>query len=390
MFWDSGLPEYMVGDKSVPGVTKRQRCDLHPLASQIRGILILVFLALVVGCSQPSEERSVDLTIPVTVQPVETGTIEAVVTVMGTLRPLKEAELLTEVQGDLYLGEDGDGGVLTRGVSVAQGQLIARLENEEWVVQARLQSRRLELESARKVLREKEVLLERGLVIELEFETARRDLSEAESNYLDAQIQIAKMRLQAPIAGVITELSDATEGTRIAQGTVLGKIMDYSQVLVDLKIPNSQIQAVGRDRDVRVTNYAYGDRVFNGHITVVDPALDPTTRTFRVVAAVDNPDLLLRPGMFVKAEIVTEASEDVVLVKRQFILMRQNQKVVFVEEGARARMRPVEIGLEDREYVEILGGLDEGERLITSNYETLRSRTRVRVIGEDGGSGRRN
>jgi len=390
VFWDSGLPEYVAGDKSLPGVTKRQRCDLHPLASQIRGILILVFLALVVGCSQPGEERSVDLTIPVTVQPVETGTIEAVVTVMGTLRPLKEAELLTEVQGDLYLGEDGDGGVLTRGVSVAQGQLIARLENEEWVVQARLQSRRLELESARKVLREKEVLLERGLVIELEFETARRDLSEAESNYLDAQIQIAKMRLQAPIAGVITELSDATEGTRIAQGTVLGKIMDYSQVLVDLKIPNSQIQAVGRGRDVRVTNYAYGDRVFNGHITVVDPALDPTTRTFRVVAAVDNPDLLLRPGMFVKAEIVTEASEDVVLVKRQFILMRQNQKVVFVEEGARARMRPVEIGLEDREYVEILGGLDEGERLITSNYETLRSRTRVRVIGEDGGSGRRN
>jgi membrane fusion protein (multidrug efflux system) len=349
--------------------------------TNVSRIVFFACLGLLLGCSQPGEERPVDLTVPITVQPVETGTIEAVVTVTGTLRPLKEAELVTEVQGNLFWGKAEDGGILTRGDAVALGQLVARLENEEWVVQARLKSRRLELETARKVLREKELLLERGLVIELEVETARRDLSEAESNYLDAQIQIAKIRLQAPIAGVLAERSDATEGTRVVQGTVLGKIMDYSQVLVDLKIPNSQIQAVGRDKQVRVKNYAFGERVFNGHISVVDPALDPTTRTFRVVAAVDNAELLLRPGMFVKAEIVTEVSEDAVLVKRQFILLRQNQKVVFVEEGARAQMRPVETGLEDREYVEIVEGLDEGERLITSNYETLRSRTRVRVSG---------
>jgi RND family efflux transporter MFP subunit len=122
--------------------------------------------------------------------------------------------------------------------------------------------------------------------------------------------------------------------------------------------------------------------VFAGRITAVDPALDPTTRTFRAEGTIENPDRLLRPGMFVKAEVVTESHEDVVVIPRQFVLNRQNQKVVFIEESGRAQMRQVKVGLEGRENVEVLDGLEDGDRMITSNYETLRRRTRVRVTGE--------
>jgi RND family efflux transporter MFP subunit len=191
--------------------------------------------------------------------------------------------------------------------------------------------------------------------------------------------------VRASISGHLTGLTDATEGTLVNQNTLIGKIMDYSQVLVDLKIPNSQIVAVTLGQTVRVRNYAFPDRTFSGRTTGVDPALDPATRTFRVVATVENPELLLRPGMFVEAEIVTESREDVVLVPRELVLTRRNRKVVFVEEEGRAQMRDVETGLEDRERVEILEGVDTGERLITSNYETLRPRTRVRVTGTTGG-----
>ena len=131
------------------------------------------------------------------------------------------------------------------------------------------------------------------------------------------------------------------------------------------------------------------DSNFSGKIAVVDPVVDATTRTFRAVAEVDNPKLLLRPGMFVKAEIVTESHVDVVLIPRELVLLRGNREVVFVEESARAQMREIETGLEDEKFVEVLEGVDEGERLITSNYETLRSRTRVSVTGtvEVGGRG---
>ena len=85
--------------------------------------------------------------------------------------------------------------------------------------------------------------------------------------------------------------------------------------------------------------------------------------------------------MFVKAEIVVESHADAVLVPRELVLVRRNRKVVFVEESARAQMREIEIGLEDATFAEVLRGVAEGERLITSNYETLRSRTRVSVTG---------
>ena len=344
--------------------------------------LLLIFLGILAGCTPPSEERTVDLTVPVTVQPVILGTIEAVVTATGTLRPRREAELLTEVRGDLFFIASESGEKPGKGSLVQAGQMMFELKNQEWVVSARLKSRQLAMENARRTLKEQETLLERGLVTEVDVETARKTLVDAESDHEDALIQIDKTRRRAPISGYLTELTDATEGTLVEQGTLIGKIVDYSQVLVDLNIPNAQIRDVGPGQEVRVINYAFPDRVFPGQITAVDPALDPTTRTFQVEATMENPDLLLRPGMFVKAEIVTESHKDAVLVPRALILTRRNRKVVFVEENARAQMRELETGLEDQEHVEIVRGLEEGERLITSNYETLRSRARVQVTGE--------
>ena len=345
-------------------------------------------LILFVACDTPQVEQSADLTVPVTVQPVALGTIESVVTSTGTLRPVQEAIVVTEARGFLSLGVLAEGRKPTEGLAVEQGQVIARLDNEELMVGARLESRKLAVNNMRKTFDEKEVLVERGLVTQIEVETARKDLADAQSDYDDALLQIKKTKVTAPISGVLSEFIDATEKTMIDEGTQVCRIVDYGQVLVDLQIPNSQIRHIALGQPVRVIDYSYPDEVFDGDISSVDPVVDATTRTFRAVAMIDNPKLLLRPGMFVKAEIVVESHVDVVLVPREMVLMRGNREVVFVEESARAQMREIETGLEDEKFVEVLDGIEEGERLITSNYETLRSRTRVSVAGVEEGGGR--
>ena len=367
----------------------KRGAELSAKQPNVHLLLVLGLFGLLASCSRQSEERVVDLVVPVTVQPVELGTIESLVSATGTLRPVREADLVTEVKGDLRLARTEAGALLTEGNTVAEGNVVAQLENKEWVVNANLESRRLTKSTAGKTLAEQEALFKRGLTTAKDVENARKSLADAEANYEGALIQIEKTRVRAPISGILSELTDATHGTLVNQNTVIGRILDYSQVLVDLSIPNSQIQAIGLGKEVRVTNYAYTERVFTGQITRVDPSLDPTTRTFRVVATIDNPDLLLRPGMFVKAEIVSEAHKDVVLIRREYVVFRQNRKVVFVEVETRAEEREVEIGLENRTHAEIEEGLDEGDRLITSNYETLRPRTQVRVTGETTPSGRR-
>lgn len=344
--------------------------------------LLVIILCGIVACDQQAEQRTVDLTVPVTVQSVETGTIESIVTATGTLRPVREAQITTEIRGTLYWSKGGNNRLLTKGSEVRRGQTIARLDSDEWVVGARVEARKLAVETAKRTLKEQETLFSRQLATEMAVESARRAWADAEANYQDALIKIDKTRLLAPIQGVLSELADITQGTLVTPNTAIAKIMDYSQVFVDLKIPNAQIINVKLGQGIRVSNYALPEEVFEGEIVEMDPAIDPVTRTVQVVGMVDNPDLLLRAGMFVKAEIVTESRQNVVLIARNLVLRRRNQKVVFIEEEGRAQQREVETGLEDRDHVEIVVGLEPGDQLITSNYETLRPRTRVRVTGD--------
>jgi RND family efflux transporter MFP subunit len=343
-----------------------------------------------VGCQEEPTERVVDLVVPVTVQPVSRGTIESFVSTTGSLRASRAADILVEVRGDLFYVEDSSGRKPVEGTRVEAGQQIARIESEEYVNNIRLQSRQLGLQNARNNLSEKQALFEEGLAVQSEVQAAEKTVADGEADIADARIQLEKMKVLAPLSGYLTGLVDTTEDTIVAQNTVIGQVVEYAQVITDLKIPNSQMPNIDRGQEVRITNYAFRDQTFIGRVSVMDPALDPATRTFRIEVTIDNPGLVLRPGMFIKADIVVEQRADIIIIPRELVLSRQNRSLVFVEEEGRAQQRFIELGLTDDLMVEVVDGLEEGERLITSNFETLRSRTQVRVTGESGPRGSGN
>ena len=345
---------------------------------------------MVGGCEVQTDERVVDLVVPVTVQPVARGTIESFVSTTGSLRASRSADILVEVRGDLFYVEGVNRKKPVEGTRVNGGDHIARIESEEYVNGIRLQSRQLGLENAQNNLAEKQALFEEGLAVASEVQAAQKTVADAESDIADAYIQLGKMDVYAPILGYLTGLVDTTEETIVEANTVIGQVVDYSQVITDLKIPNSQMPNIDLGQEVRVINYAFRDQTFIGAVSVLDPALDPATRTFRVEVTVDNPGLVLRPGMFIKADIVVEQRSDIIVIPKELVLSRQNRSVVFVEEEGRAQQRNIETGLSNDLMVEVIAGLSEGERLITRNFETLRSRTQVRVTGEGGPRGMNN
>jgi len=347
-------------------------------------VFVVLLMLAAVGCQDEPIERVVDLVVPVTVQPVSRGTIESFVSTTGSLRASRAADILAEVRGNLFYVEDSSGRKPVEGARVEAGQQIARIESEEYVNNIRLQSRQLGLQNARNNLSEKQALFEEGLAVQSEVQAAEKTVADGEADIADARIQLGKLTVFAPLSGYLTGLIDTTEEMLVEQNTVIGQVVDYGRVLIDLKIPNSQMPNIELGQEVRVTNYAFRDQTFIGRVSVLDPALDPVTRTFRIEVTVDNPGLVLRPGMFIKADIVVEQRADIVIIPRELVLSRQNRSVVFVEEEGRAQQRFIEIGLSDDLMVEVVEGLAEGERLITSNFETLRSRTQVRVTGESG------
>ena len=352
--------------------------------------LLLLLMLMVGGCEVQTDERVVDLVVPVTVQPVARGTIESFVSTTGSLRASRSADILVEVRGDLFYVEGVNRKKPVEGTRVNGGDHIARIESEEYVNGIRLQSRQLGLENAQNNLAEKQALFEEGLAVASEVQAAQKTVADAESDIADAYIQLGKMDVYAPILGYLTGLVDTTEETIVEANTVIGQVVDYSQVITDLKIPNSQMPNIDLGQEVRVINYAFRDQTFIGAVSVLDPALDPATRTFRVEVTVDNPGLVLRPGMFIKADIVVAQRSDIIVIPKELVLSRQNRSVVFVEEEGRAQQRNIETGLSNDLMVEVIAGLSEGERLITRNFETLRSRTQVRVTGEGGPRGMNN
>jgi RND family efflux transporter MFP subunit len=117
-----------------------------------------------------------------------------------------------------------------------------------------------------------------------------------------------------------------------------------------------------------------------GKVLRLSPQMDPRTHTFRVEVEVENPDGLLKPGMFIQASIVSERRENVATIPREAVAKRAGRDVAFVIDGQRAVMRIVRLGVRERLSIEIRDGVTAGERVAVRGLETLTDGTRVRVI----------
>ena len=103
------------------------------------------------------------------------------------------------------------------------------------------------------------------------------------------------------------------------------------------------------------------------------------TRTFKGKLVINNKDLLIRPGMFVKADIVTESHSQTIVIPKNIVRNERNRRLVFVVDQGIARAKQVKLGLEEKNNVEVLGGLDRDDQLIVRGFETLRDGSKVKI-----------
>ncbi len=341
-------------------------------------LIVSLLPILIFACSSAEDKSAADLTIPVVVEKVKRGPIASYVSATGTLRAQREERVIAEVEGVLRMAKN-NGTVLVAGAKIQAGQLLAEIENQEYLLNVRVESQKLAMENAVRELQKQEALFKEGGVTEKELELARRNALDSRLNYEAAQLRADKLRLKAPISGFIANLQANSAGTRVPVGFRLCSIMDYDITLAQVSLPNTDLERLQIGQEVVVSNYAISDQTFLGRVTAIDPTIDPQTRTFTVTIKVANDKLLLKPGMFVKADIVIENHPNSVVIPKTALQTRDNRPVAFIVEGASAALREVSTGIETREEVEILEGLAEGERLVVKGHETLRDKSKVRV-----------
>lgn len=340
-------------------------------------ILFLITLILS-ACNSGDDRSAADLTIPVVVEQVKRAPISSLLSATGTLRALREERIVAEVDGLLRLTQ-AKGGAIEAGTRVQAGQMVARIENQEYLLNIRVESQKLAMENASRELVKQQALLAEGGVTEKELELTRQNALDARLNYEAALLKEEKLKLKSPIAGIIANLRDEVNNTRVPPNFILCSVVDYVTTFAQINLPNTDLGRVTAGLEVLVTNYALEDKTFRGQVAGIDPTIDPQTRTFTVTIEVPNKELLLRPGMFVKTEIILERHDNAVVIPKTALQIRQDRPVVFTVQGLSAEMREVVTGIETREEIEIIEGLSESERLVVKGHETLRDKSKVRV-----------
>lgn len=248
-----------------------------------------------------------------------------------------------------------------------------------------------------KALERARALLDRGAIgvgeyqrREADSENARADLHEAEEKLhllgmtereierLGAEklphAEVAQVFLRAPFFGEVVE-RNATVGEVVDPNKMLFAVADLSTVWVRADFPEQQAGRLKTGLNVEVYVSAYPDTVFRGTVSYVGAMVDPATRTVMARSDIPNPDRRLRPEMF--AEVTLLAPEESVLaVPRAAVQQVGSRTVVFVAQGpTRFELREVKMGELSTDYVEVKGGVQEGEKVVTQGSYALKSET---------------
>lgn len=421
--------------------------EAPPPAAVVRTTATFLLLALGAGCSRPSagteggESPAADpassAAAPplVRVEAVELREVRRLIETTGYLESEHRVTILPEVGGRVVevLIDEGD--------RVEQGQVLARLDDREAQsalrqAEVQLADRRVRLElmeveknstvrrveQARierdkaKAQHQRNLEIDRGLIAEkevedglfalqsaeealqvaqldakkaeLEITAAQNAIAELEARVEAEQIKVADHQIVAPFEGVVEERM-IRGGETVSAASELFAIIDDDDLVCYLRRPQRELAMIRTAREVAFTTDAVPGRRFHATIDVISPVINAETGSFRLrvrVSKEDDDAELLRPGMFVRAEIVTEEQREALMVPKAAILNEGTRSVVFAVREGVARRVVLKSGLEERDHVENLDrgetGLGPDDVVVVSGQAGLRDNTAVEIAPE--------
>ncbi len=208
------------------------------------------------------------------------------------------------------------------------------------------------------------------------------------------QANLAEAFVRAPFDGIISERA-VSEGSVVAANTTLMTLMS-NETDIALNVEEAHIARFQESAPATFTVNAFPGEQFKGMVTSVFPSADPRSRTFTVKVKPEDQDGRLRPGMFAQLVVTLERRENVNVIPREAIVLRNDRPFVFTVGDNAAVLKQVELGMQDDRRAEVRTGLQTGEDIVVSGQATLRDKDTVRVIpvggarpqgGQAGGQG---
>lgn len=175
--------------------------------------------------------------------------------------------------------------------------------------------------------------------------------------------------INAPMNGII-DARDVAVGQAVEPIRIF-HISESSQVLVIGKVYEESLAQVKVGQEAHVRLLAYPDQVFSGKVTLVEPALDPLSRTVKVWIQLDNPLGLMKPNMFARIAIVLKKNDEALAIPNDAIIEANGEKFVFVHDGNSFKRVEITLGTMDDLYSEVTDGLVPGDEVATQGSRQI-------------------
>lgn len=311
--------------------------------------------------------------VPVVAEAVAPRPLLETVEALGTARANESVTLTASLNETVRRVnfEDGD--------YVEKGTILVELSSEE--ESAQLAEARANLDEARRQLARLEDLDKRGIAVPSDVDMARAAADAAQARLQSVIARLDDRLIRAPFSGVLG-FREVSPGTMLMAGTPVTTIDDVSQIKLDFTVPETALGLMQPGGKVVARSVSWGDRDFTGVIRAVGSRVDPVTRAFVVRAIIPNEDRALRPGMLLTVKVVTQQKQALMVPERVIVQIGDNAYVYLVDGDAVARRRLVELGTRKGGMVEVLSGLDAGERVVTQGVIKLRDGVPVRLAGD--------
>ena len=346
--------------------------------------------------------------VPMTVElgTAKRGDVAANLTVVGNLIGLQTVDIAPRVGGRLLSVN------VQLGDSVRRGQVIAKVEDRE--IAEQVNQAEASMEVSRATIRQREADLK---VAELNFDRsknlfsrqllAKQALDDAESRYLAAVAQVDLARAQqsqnearlqelkfnlnntiitSPVDGFVGK-RNVDPGAMVNTNTPIASVVEISRLKLVVNVVEKDLRLVNAG-DVGIVEVdAYPGEKFNGRIARVAPVLDPATRTAPIEIEIPNRDNRLKPGMYARITLTIEERKNALLAPKEAVVDFENKRGVWVpNDERRAQFVPVTLGIEGPEQLEIVAGLEEGQRFVVAGAGAVRNNDQLVIAGESAGA----
>jgi len=332
--------------------------------------------------------------VAVEVAPVQQETVQDIGRYSGSLYPHAAFVIAPKIGGRL------EKIWVNIGDELQNSQLIAVLDDAEYkqqvsqagaeleVAQANLLEQENALENAKReheravALREKKIASESQLdasLSELKAQEAKLKVAFARVAQSEAAMRVAKVRLEYTQIHVpsnnragyrVVGERFVDEGAMLAANTPIVSIIDIGTLIAAIHVVEQDYAKINIGQEAAISTDAFPDRSFSGKVLRIAPILKEKSREARIEIEIPNPQKILKPGMFVRAQIQFEKHENATVVPTAAVVKRNNSQGVFMvgSEGKTARFVPVSPGIVDSKITEIRAPIITGSVVVLGQH----------------------